>query len=402
MNSDNRRAASANRIDALRRSPKFCLYCDRQASSKEHSLQHALGGRLWATNLCAEHNSIVNRGADDNFNKSFAPYMTMLQVAKQNGDVGSTIVAKDKNGAPVVMLPEGFVKQNSLEVLAQHRESRKITHARGDLNKLDNLPTAAFSDAGPRHVIAVITNPDVEVAVDSSAGLSGAILKIALHFYHGFVGDVDRQVAIELLKLILDGNVAANTHVRTPLFDADVFADDETPRHEVTCYPYDTGSCLVTILLFGAYAYTVRLPFPMPAKRGLRYRQMLDQRFPELFDDIAIPANLKWDRRAETAEEHNEFVRDAKSRVLRLHARGATTAVQVMCKRAFERASEESANYGNLWERYQAALQLEALSAGQIEAIVFIGRHRHADGLVVWEVPVHNTADEEYEDKSAA
>jgi hypothetical protein len=396
------RIASAERIDARRRSPERCLYCDEPAVSKEHSLQNALGGRLWAKCLCKTHNENVNTGADDGFNKVFAPYMTMLQVARQDGVVGATVSAKNQDGTRVIVLPEGFVKQNGLEVLAQHRETRKITYARGDLDKLDKLPLGALSENGPTHVVATITNPEIEVEVDSSAGLSGALLKIALHFYHGFVGDVDREVAKELLRLILDGNAAANSHVRTPMFDEDVFADNETPRHEVTCYPYNAESCLVTILLFGAYAFTVRLPFPMPGTIGLRYRQMLDQRFPEFFEDIAIPPNLKWDRRPSTEAEAEEFARIAKARVLRLHARGAATAVRVMCKRAYERAHDESANYGGLWERYRAALQIEALSAEQIEAIVFIGRHRHADGLVVWEVPVHNIAEETDENETAA
>ena len=126
------------------------------------------------------------------------------------------------------------------------------------------------------------------------------------------------------------------------------------------------------------------------------------QRGIEVSAHFPIPPNLKWDRRPSTEAEAEEFARIAKARVLRLHARGAATAVRVMCKRAYERAHDESANYGGLWERYRAALQIEALSAEQIEAIVFIGRHRHADGLVVWEVPVHNIAEETDENETAA
>jgi hypothetical protein len=176
----------------------------------------------------------------------------------------------------------------------------------------------------------------------------------------------------------------------------------ETPRHEVTCYPYDAESCLVTILLFGAYAYTICLPFPMPGEGGIRYRQMLDQRYPELYENVPVPANLKWNRRPESAEEHKKFVTEARRRVSRLHKRGAHTAVHVMCKRAFELAVGESANYGKFWERYRAALQLEALSAEQIDSIVYIGWQRREAGLVIWEVPIQNVSEEEDIDESAA
>ena len=393
MNRDDLRVDSANKIDALRRHPERCLYCAEPALSKEHSLPHGVGGRLWAANLCSRHNGIVNTGADEHFNETFAPYMTMLQVAKQDRTVGATVNAKDADGACITILPSGLVKQRAFEALAHHYETRKIVRARGDLEKLDAIPKTAFSKDVQNHVIAVITNPEVNVSVDSSDGLSGALLKIALHFYHGFVGDVDQKIALELLDLILAGNACASTHVRTPLFEVDVFPDMETPRHEVTCYPHDADSCLVTILLFGAYAYTIRLPFPMQGAVGIRYRQMLDQRYPELYDNVMIPENLKWESRPESAEQHEEFVMEARKRVSRLHERGAHTAVHVMCRRAYELAVGESANLGNLWERYRAALQLEALTAEQIDAIVYIGWRRQKDGLLVWEVPIKNIGD---------
>lgn len=250
---DLRKATSGKLIDALRRLPKTCLYCDAVADSKEHALQEALGGRLWAINLCGKHNGIVNK-ADEPFSKMFAPFMTMLQVSRQRGGVGAEAKAKDEYGAPITILGEGFVKQPAVEVLSRHRTNRKITRVRGDLSHLDRLPIDAMSPDVPHHVMAVVTNPEVVVEVESTSALSGAILKVALHFYSGFVGDVNRDVALKLLDSILDGPSAANGYVRTAFLDEDVFPEEEVARHEVTCYPYDDESCVVTLLLFGAYA----------------------------------------------------------------------------------------------------------------------------------------------------
>ena len=68
--------------------------------------------------------------------------------------------------------------------------------------------------------------------------------------------------------------------VRTPFLDEDVFADDSTPRHEVTCYN-DGDGVLVTILLFGGMAYACRFPFGGDAAVGIRYTQRLDKNYPE-------------------------------------------------------------------------------------------------------------------------
>jgi hypothetical protein len=77
------RKTSGALIDVARRTPASCLYCSTPATSKEHALTEAVGGRLWARVLCPVHNSAVNTGADQRFNRNFAPLVTMLQVRCQ-------------------------------------------------------------------------------------------------------------------------------------------------------------------------------------------------------------------------------------------------------------------------------------------------------------------------------
>lgn len=136
----------------------------------------------------------------------------------------------------------------------------------------------------------------------------------------------------------------------------------------------------------------------MKAELGLRYRQVLTEHFPQLLDDIAIPENLKWDRRP-TDVGGEAFGAAMRARTRRLGRRGAETGLWSICKRAFERASNETTNFGDLWDRDRAALQIEALNAEQIEAIVWIGRRRGRAGLSIWEVPIY---DEDAEQSSTS
>ena len=72
----------------------------------------------------------------------------------------------------------------------------------------------------------------------------------------------------------------------------------------------------------------------------------------------------------------------------RINQRGVEESIQARSRRAFDRARGLSSNYGDLWERYAAALQLEVFSAEEVATIVAIGRRLHAIGENAWKVPV--------------
>jgi hypothetical protein len=373
-------------IDAYRRSPTHCLYCSGVAATKEHPLPEAIGGRLWARVLCATHNGIVNTAADEPLNRNFAPYMTMLQVPRQRGGAGAEFVAKDDVGNPVVIVREGFVKEQPLDVL-EHDDEGRIKRASGALDYLDRLPPDAFSRTGSNLVLATIRETPANFKVASDDSLSGGILKMALHFFTGFVCDVPMAVARELLPYIRGERDATGTYVRTPFLRNELFPESWPPRHEITCYPRDDCT-LVTILLFGAYAYTCRLPFIMGRKGGVRYRQVLTENYPQFFDDIGHEAALDWEDRPSRYDGQAYFA-PIQARIERIYHRGIEQAVRARCERAAKHAANESHNYGDCWERYRMALQLEAcFSAEDIDRLIMIARQLIREGKEVWEVPV--------------
>jgi hypothetical protein len=309
----------------------------------------------------------------------------MLQVARQRGGSGAEFTATDDAGDPVVIGREGFAKQLPFKVLRTDDRGR-ILHAVGDLERIDNIPIQRMSPAGTNVVLAYIQNPQANIVVASDGSTDGALLKIALHFYAGFIADVPINVALSLMPYISGEKVAGGVYIRTPFLSDDVFPDSWPARHEITCYP-DGDSTLVTILLFSAHAYSCRLPLPMKSQTGVRYTQMLDENFPRMREDIDIPEKLDWEDRP-GVHDRDAFFGLIRERVERLHAHGAEQAVRARCQRAAQRAISESSNFGNLWERYAAALSLECFDSADVEVIVAIGRRLRDEGRPIWEVPV--------------
>lgn len=382
---------SGDLIDRYRRSPKHCLYCTAPAVSVEHIVPEAIGGRLTANILCPQHNSIVNR-ADEPLSKNFAPLVTMLRVPRHRGGTGAEFRAVGVDGEPVTILAEGFVKLPALEVEVRD-ENRRILRAKGDLEKLDAIPIEAFSEKGDRNIIAVITNPEAKFAVSSTEVLAGGVLKMALHFFAGFVGDVQLETATDLLRYILGEEVAASKYVRTPFLTDDAFPDLWPPQHDVSIYP-DGENVLVTVLLFGAYAYTCRLPFRMPKGAGLRYRQVLSDNFPRFYENDAVPTTLSWNSRP-GPDDVAAWGAPVQKRLERIYAAGTEQAVQARCERAYERAQNEAGTFGDSWTRYKAALEIEAFSAVEVTTIIAIGRRLAAEGKIPWKIPVESRFDED-------
>lgn len=267
-------AASGKLIDAYRRNAAHCLYCNAVDLTDEHSVQEAIGGRLTAKNLCGHHNGIVN-GADAPLNRNFAPFVQMLQIRRHRGGIGAEFHAVDGDGKTITILSEGFAKQNPLDVTSKD-ENGKILRAIGDLSKLDALPAQAFRPGGQRHAIAIVTAPEGQFFVGSDENITGGILKIAFHFFTGFVRDIPTYLAERMLPYITGEKEAGRIFVRTPYLSEDAFPESWPPRHEVTAYPTGEGT-FITVLLFGAFGYLVKLPFKMAGNTGIRYRQTLSE-----------------------------------------------------------------------------------------------------------------------------
>lgn len=376
-------AASGKLIAAYRRNPSHCLYCNAVDLTDEHGVQEAIGGRLTAKNLCVHHNGVVN-GADTPLNKNFAPLVQMLQIRRHRGVVGAEFQAVDSGGKTITILAEGFAKQNPLDVTSKD-ENGKILRAVGDLSKLDGLPDEAFSPGTCRHAIAVITAPEGQFFLGSDENITGGILKIAFHFFTGFVRDVPMRIAERILPYITGEKEAGRMFVRTPFLSDDAFPESWPPRHEVTAYPM--GNCtLVTVLLFGAYGYLVKLPFKMSGTTGIRYRQTLSENYPEFYDDVPIPQSLTWDTRRRL--DSDAWAAPVQKRMKRIQVEGTQYALRARCKRAYEKAKAESHNFGDIWERYRFALQLEVFSTEDIDEFIRIGKGIFGEGREPWEIPV--------------
>ena len=322
-------------IGTLRRRPKHCLYCGKAPDTREHAIPEAIGGRLWAYTLCGNHNGQINTAADEILSKTFAPLMTMLQVPRQRGGVGAEFVATDPDGQAVTILPQGYAKQEPLDVQQRDGEGR-ILRARGDLDYLESLPRGAMSRTGKMLVLATISDPNQRFEVVSDEAITGAVLKIAVHFFAGFVADIAEREARGLLPFILGEHEAGGDYIRTPFLNEALFPDSWPPRHEITCYPHGDNETLITVLLFGAYAYMCRLPLSMGMANGIRYRQALGEKHPELFVDIPIPV-LDWHspRGSATREEFGHAI---EGRLLRIYRHRQEVAIRARCECAARRA----------------------------------------------------------------
>jgi len=378
---------SGARIDAARRAPAHCLYCSNPADGWEHGLTEGVGGRLAAYILCRRHNGSMNAAVDQRFNANFAPLVNMLQIRRQRGTTGAEFVATDDAGKPVVILDKGFAKQQRMDVQKRDADG-KILYAEGDLDHLDKLPAGALSPNGRNLVIAKISNPSANFVVGVDETITPAILKIALHFFASFVDDVPLNVATELLRTISGELAADGKIVRTPYLHADVFADSWPARHELTAYP-DGDHTLVTVLLFTAYAFTVRLPVSMKGRGGVRYTQVLTENFPRFETEVPRPAALDWNDRP-GIHDSAKYYAPIKERIKRIYDHGTEQAIRARCKRAYETAMTASSKYGDIWERYRMQLQLECFEAAEVRQIVGIGQRLSREGKAPWEIPVVN------------
>jgi len=376
---------AADPISRYRRHPATCLYCDAAAIEEEHIVPWALGGRLTATILCDRHNRIIGKLADQPLCSQLAPVMTFLDVKRQGNSVGTAFKATTDAGEVVTMGPDGKVRQRDLNV--QERDaSGRITRATGALEKLDALKAGgALTSTGTNVVIAVMEkSPSVNFSIGAIREIEPGVLKIALHFIAGFVGDVPRATATMLLPFVLGqpDHLAGGTYVRTWGYDPTLFPGFWPPSHVVTSY--QAGELTyVTVLLCGIYSYVVRLP--LSTEIALRYRQPLVGSHHPILEE-ATHETIDWEARLtesdtgflpEVRRRQREIVEYAAWRVLRAQLRGAA-------QRALANASTKKDNF---LEFYHAELQLQLFDADVIHDLMSEAIRLRKEGKYVWQIP---------------
>lgn len=382
------RPTSGALIDRHRRAPGQCLYCTIQATSAEHAVPQAIGGRLWANILCPEHNRVIGTRTDEPFTANVRPLVNLLRVRRHDGNVGVSFDGVTDDGRTLTVTSDGRVPLPALEVEARD-ERRRITRAKGDLSRLDALmQQGAFATTGTNYVIATIGKaPPLTFEVGSDRASEAGVLKIALHFFSGFIADVPRSVAEGLLPFVLGDQLGGGSYVRTPPFDNVLFPSAWPPRHEVTCFPAG-DSTYVSVLLFDAYPYLCRLPVAMVVEGGIRYRQpLLGAPDPQFEIGVPVP-EIDWERRLSSENEQQRWGDEIMRRLDRISEHAQRRELLVQCEAAAKRADARVAGGGDFWEWYRAELQLECIESAAIERILTLGRRARARGKEVWEFDV--------------
>jgi len=373
-------------IDQYRRRPERCLYCAAPATSAEHAVPQAIGGRLWANILCPEHNRTIGVRSDEPFIENVRPLVNLLRVRRHDGNVGVSFEGRTDDGRTLTVTPDGRVPLSPLEVVNRD-ESRRIIRATG-LARLDALKRqGALATTGSNQIIATITKaPPLTFEVGSDRASEAGVLKIALHFFAGFIGAVPREIADALLPFVLGDRLAGGAYVRTPDFDNTLFPSTWPPRHEVTCYP-GTDATYISILLFDAYPYLCRLPIAIGAERAVRYRQpLLGAPDPQFEIGVRVPP-IDWERRL-TSENQKVWGDEIMLRLDRISEHAQRRELLEQCEAAAMRAEERAAGGGDFWDWYRAELQLECFEASGVERILALGRAARARGKDVWQFDV--------------
>jgi hypothetical protein len=168
-----------------RRYPVTCLYCAVPPDSEEHSLPHAMGGRLRAPILCRSHNNLAS-GVDNVLSTWFAPFTQMLMVPKQGGERGTSFVAPADDGRTLKMEADGRVVDRRQVV--ERDERGGILRAHGSDRWTGRLQ-AAKEKSGRGPWMPRIMVPGGREVITVPLGLTREIepglVKAALHFVAG-------------------------------------------------------------------------------------------------------------------------------------------------------------------------------------------------------------------------
>lgn len=189
----------------------------------------------------------------------------MLRVKRPDGRVGAAFDAKTDTGEDIKVSAD---HSHIVPLDVRKNERNRIVEGTGPLDVLDRLRSAgALEDDEPGSVIATIVKPPIaHFGVGGDEKSEAAVLKTALHFVAGFVGDVPKREAKRLLPFILGDNPATEQFVRVALFNEHTSPDCWPPFHQVTSWS-GADATYVSVMLFGSHPYLCRLPFRIAAKR---------------------------------------------------------------------------------------------------------------------------------------
>jgi len=373
-------------IDRLRRKRGNCLYCDDTAITREHALPVAMGGRLDAPMLCEKHKEKLTKTADEPAINNFKPLVMFLAVRRQDGKIGTSFKARTDDGKADPVNPDGGVPGPRLLVKEKASDNR-IKRASGSLATLDSLrDRGALVQSGTSHVLAYSEKaPVVNFEVNADASIAGFILKLAFHFVAGFVSDPDSKVVNTIYPSIIGEQQATFKYVSTPSCNKLLFPDCWPPRHEITVFPRGDMTW-VTVLLFNAYGYLVKLPFSVGNPTPVRYVQpLLGRPDPQLFS-VEPVAEIQWEYRNSPAEIA-QWLAEVHKRLDRIQGYCEKRVLRSQCFRAAKAAEVEASKPGDrvgFWGHYRGQLQLEALDPGVIERLVTLGINLKDGDENVW------------------
>lgn len=371
-------------IERMRRSPEHCLYCDKPPTSVEHIVPEALGGRLTAKILCPEHNHLVGRRSDEPLVRELHSCVHFLGIKRQTGR-GSELRGHTDDGKPLRFSPEGIPQRQKLEVL--ERSSRKIRRAKGSLLHLDSLvASGALADKNAPVIAYLEKAPPVTISMTIGADAEKAVLKMALHFVAGFIADIDRSVAVNLLRYVIGDEVAGGDYVRTLSLEGRFFPNSWPPKHVIAAYP-SCGETFVTVLLFGLYGFQVRLP--IDANEALRYVQNLaDGDIHPILEENGHVRDFGWDDRL-TESDLEALRTNLQWRHDYIMDIGLHRMLRMQCQRAASRASQMmlTGRGLDLLDCFRACLPFEGFSSEQIVIIMHYARLALQSGRPPWDLP---------------
>lgn len=369
-------------LERALRAPETCLYCESRDLTLEHPLAEALGGRLSAPILCASHNGAVNKGADEPMIVQLAPLVHMLGVRRQRSRPGSSFGGRLDDGQKVTVKRDGQIRRKTIDAF-EMGPNGKAKYAKGALNKLDELKAAGVIDESTGRVIATAEKPEpVTFEITIARDVERGVLKTALHFVAGFVTDISRSVAEELMPCFIGDKVAGGEYVRTLPVLEQFFDRTWPPMHEIRTYPAGDET-YATVLLFGMHGFHVRLPVRTDA--GWRYLQPLFDRVDAVFERSERVRTFGWDDRLlpEDLESHKTWLNFCHEKVYGVSV-WRTTREQ--CEAAARRAGHRGVfAYGlSFDEAYRAELQVEALSPELILMLVRFAAIARATSRPPW------------------
>jgi hypothetical protein len=234
-----------------------CLYCDEPAGSREHILASGMGGRFTRSDIiCAYHNGLCGKWADDPFCEQFAIAIHALEVLKGDGQRGTTLPLIAEDGTKFDSLPDfRFRMHHTVDRDAEGGFLITATDANVH-NKLAKQLSAISNHSSTR--TEERTYHFSTPFATHGPGMRG-VLKAALHFLSTVADDYDRARAICAASSTVIFSDAEPDNVTVVPYDV-TDHEREVNRHEMLAWN-DQNETLVRVKLFNLVTYLVRLPY---------------------------------------------------------------------------------------------------------------------------------------------